>query len=81
MLNNWALGVKPLFFLPVLVLSIFGTGGFDSRYRQNQTFAYFQMANADYTAALAEVDYFSDCNNGGEILDTIDAVFETAEDN
>jgi hypothetical protein len=39
------------------------------------------MANADYSAALAEVDFFQDCNNGGEILDTIDAVFETAEDN
>ena len=47
----------------------------------NQTFAYFQMANADYSAALVEVDFFQDCNNGGEILDTIDAVFETAEDN
>ena len=80
MLNNWALGVNPLFFLPVLVLSIFGTGGFDSRYRQNQTFAYFQMAT-DYPAALDIVEYFQDCQNGGEILDTIDAVFMTAEDN
>ena len=44
MLNNWALGVNPLFFLPVLVLpfkcrshkqlGFIGTSGFDSRYRQ-----------------------------------------------
>jgi len=27
------------------------------------------------------VEYFQDCQNGGEILDTIDAVFMTAEDN
>jgi len=76
MLAKWALGVNPLFYCQCWCSS-----GFDSRYRQNQTFAYFQMANADYSAALAEVDFFQDCNNGGEILDTIDAVFETAEDN
>ena len=76
MLNNWALGVNPLFFLPVLV---FKRVRFPLQ--ANQTFAYFQMANADYSAALVEVDFFQDCNNGGEILDTIDAVFETNEDN
>jgi|TARA_Y100001968_G_scaffold32844_1_gene25284 hypothetical protein len=47
---------------------------------KSQTFAYFKMAT-DYTAALDLVDYFQDCQNGGEILDTIDAVFVTAEDN
>ena len=75
MLNNWALGVNPLFFLPVLVFKRvrFPLQG-------NQTFAYFQMAT-DYTAALDIVEYFQDCQNGGEILDTIDAVFETNEDN
>lgn len=46
----------------------------------NLTFAYFQMAT-DYTAALDLVEYFQDCQNGGEILDTIDAVFETNDDN
>ena len=46
---------------------------------KSQTFAYFKMAT-DYTAALDLVDYFQDCQNGGEILDTIDAVFVTAED-
>ena len=75
MLNNWALGVKPLFFLPVLV---FKRVRFPLQ--ANQTFAYFQMAT-DYTAALDIVEYFQDCQNGGEILDTIDAVFMTAEDN
>ena len=75
MLNNWALGVNPLFFLPVLV---FKRVRFPLQ--ANQTFAYFQMAT-DYTAALDIVEYFQDCQNGGEILDTIDAVFETAEDN
>ena len=90
MLNNWALGVKPLFFLPVLVLPFkcrshkqLGFIGY-KRVRfplqANQTFAYFQMAT-DYTAALDLVEYFQDCQNGGEILDTIDAVFMTAEDN
>ena len=76
MLAKWALGVNPLFFLPVLVLragSIPATG-------KTQTYAYFKMAT-DYTAALDLVEYFQDCQNGGEILDTIDAVFETAEDN
>ena len=75
MLNNWALGVNPLFFLPVLV---FKRVRFPLQ--ANQTFAYFQMAT-DYTAALDLVEYFQDCQNGGEILDTIDAVFMTAEDN
>ena len=76
MLAKWALGVNPLFFLPVLVLragSIPATG-------KTQTYAYFKMAT-DYTAALDLVEYFQDCQNGGEILDTIDAVFETNEDN
>ena len=75
MLNNWALGVNPLFFLPVLV---FKRVRFPLQ--ATQTFAYFQMAT-DYTAALDLVEYFQDCQNGGEILDTIDAVFMTAEDN
>ena len=35
----------------------------------------------DYTAALDIVEYFQDCQNGGEILDNIDAVFMTSEDN
>ena len=74
MLNNWALGVKPLFFLPVLV---FKRVRFPLQAKQ--TFAYFKMAT-DYTAALDIVEYFQDCQNGGEILDTIDAVFMTAED-
>jgi len=76
LLNNWAQGLNP-FFVSMLVLR---AGSIPAKGKP-QTFAYFQMANADYTAALVEVDYFSDCNNGGEILDTIDAVFETAEDN
>ena len=77
MLNNWALGVKPLFFLPVLV---FKRVRFPLQ--ANQTFAYFQMAtDYEFVRPLDVVDYFQDCQNGGEILDTIDAVFETAEDN
>ena len=35
------------------------------------------MANADYTEALETVDFFKDCETAGEILDTIDYVFET----
>ena len=35
----------------------------------------------EFVRALDVVDYFQDCQNGGEILDTIDAVFETNEDN
>ena len=77
MLNNWALGVNPLFFLPVLV---FKRVRFPLQ--ANQTFAYFQMAtDYEFVRPLDVVDYFQDCQNGGEILDTIDAVFETNEDN
>ena len=32
----------------------------------------------EFVRPLDVVDYFQDCQNGGEILDTIDAVFETA---
>ena len=77
MLNNWALGVRPLFFLPVLV---FKRVRFPLQ--ANQTFAYFQMAtDYEFVRPLDVVYYFQDCQNGGEILDTIDAVFTTSEDN
>ena len=55
MLNNWALGVNPLFFLPVLVLpfkcrshkqlGFIGISGFDSRYRQTPNLRLFSNGN------------------------------------
>ena len=47
--------------------------------RGNPNLCYFKMTN--YAEALESVDFFQDCETGGEILDTIDAVFVTAEDN